>query len=353
MPTLHTSKGTHLHYDEGFVPASFSFDYEWNLIQSFSKLEQRAGLLFNDRSKALEIVLWTLSLKGQSKRNPLYRKATPRIFRFLGFPVEKLKSWNQSVRDVQNTPPSHQKPAEKLHVDLSSPTEVLIKGFGREYSIEKTRWRSNPEKLFILMARYELFGLLSGISASVIPTIYDRIHKKFDAEVELFGSFFNTRLPYYFGLFPDLEKEYGCLGNFFQANLQKGTYVANPPFHLGIMNMFFKKIYTMLSEHANTTIYITIPAWRIKDRHILNQRCRNGLLKTDYEDDLDIQVMQSLITDEFLFCKNEYYYWDYLKRKRVHYAPTHVLIVTSIQRHKPDFSNIHPFPYAHRRQSRH
>lgn len=187
------------------------------------------------------------------------------------------------------------------------------------------------EKAFLIIYRYEYLGLLTGIQGSVNPIIYDKLNKQFTAETELFASAFNVTLPKYFGLFYDLEKTYGCFGNFFNASLTKGFYVANPPFIVTTMNLMIRHINDFFkNEKAELSIYITVPVWDIADRKRLNKICKLKM-PTDYDNDMitDQLHKNTNTVSDTLWCKENYTYYEHITKKSINYTATNVFLLSN------------------------
>ena len=156
------------------------------------------------------------------------------------------------------------------------------------------------------------------------------MNKKYGFSVELFGSAFNVTLDKYFGLFYDIEKPFGCYGNFFNCTLISGLYVANPPFETNIMNRLFNILLESLDNNSELTFYLTIPVWDTKDRIKLNMRCKSKLI-TNYKTDLNTQLLHNSkynIHDNLL-CKEDYQYLDYINTRMVNYAATNIIVLSN------------------------
>mgnify|MGYP002654753409 CR=1 FL=1 len=134
-------------------------------------------------------------------------------------------------------------------------------------------------RMLAALLRYDLLGYLNNSSAAVAPEVYSKLQKQ-GYNVELFASFYNVHMDYYFGLFYDLEHPFGCLGNLFTAQINYGKFVCNPPFDVYIMNRLakFLKRQAELSESVfpvsnlpflpekvdskpKISVYITVPVW--------------------------------------------------------------------------------------------
>ena len=103
----------------------------------------------------------------------------------------------------------------------------------------------------MLYYRYNILGLLTGAQGAVHPETYSKFKKAYNSNTEMFGSFINHNLKYYYGLFPDLEQEFGCLGNFFNSVVKEGNYIVNPPFAYEIIHKTFRHLVKLLKNTIN------------------------------------------------------------------------------------------------------
>lgn len=185
--------------------------------------------------------------------------------------------------------------------------------------------------LWCLLYRYNNLKLLTGLSGSILPEQYLKINKKYNCEVECFGGFLNHTLKYYFGLFYDLEKYFGCLGNFFNCELIKGFYVANPPFTVRLINKTVNKIKDIYKLNNKISLLLIIPVWDISDRIILNGICKKQL-RTDYKNDIISKSLKNkyYCKNYLLYCKENFPYYDFIKNKNINYAATNLIFLSSL-----------------------
>ena len=115
-----------------------------------------------------------------------------------------------------------------------------------------------------IIIRYSaLFSLNQ--QAAVIPSMYLELKEKYNVNMELFGSPINSFYENYCSMYYDLESHVHSRGNFFNMNIERGFYVANPPFDETIMkNMSLSLIESLKNGDRNNnelSVFITIPAW--------------------------------------------------------------------------------------------
>jgi len=98
--------------------------------------------------------------------------------------------------------------------------------------------------------------------AAVLPELYEYLDNTYNINGELFASSLNFSHKNYCSIYYDIELNIGSIGNFFTMNIQKGFYVANPPFDDTIMkNMSIKLINCLKESNDELSVFITIPEW--------------------------------------------------------------------------------------------
>jgi hypothetical protein len=181
--------------------------------------------------------------------------------------------------------------------------------------------------LWCLLHRYTFFEMLNGLFGSVLPQRYLQFGKPSEI-FECFGSFYNHTSKYFCGLFFDLEKYFGCIGNFFDTTFEEGIFFANPPFDISIINKMNKKIISNINKYNMTTFLIIIPTWNIDDRISLNKICKIKLL-TDFITDikLDPIIKHSKLITRYLYCKEKFPYYNFINNKIINYASTDLILI--------------------------
>ena len=172
-----------------------------------------------------------------------------------------------------------------------------------------------------------MLHLYNNSQGAIHPKYYAIFSKKYKSNVEAFGSFFNHTLKYYFGLFPDLEKYFGCLGNFYLSTFTNGTYIVNPPFTDIAINKTIEFMIKQLTKSTkNLTFLFVIPSWISKDRKKLNKICKYKLKVYD-NDRIKIKdaLKSNFITQYLLYCKEHFTYYDYIKMQDCNFAATNLI----------------------------
>ena len=197
-----------------------------------------------------------------------------------------------------------------------------------------TRFHSD---LWLAVYRYQTLGLFSGDSGSVPARVYLALKKAEKGAVECFSSFFNTTLPGYYGLFPDIERPFGCKGNFFDIRRMKPLMLCNPPFHHCVMNAFVDRMLELLEASGGQCLAV-LPAFDTSHRSALN---RSGKCAQSYPVDYvtDVRTEKLLSSPRALwsglYCKESFAYVDMSKSKTVFYTSTLVCFLSSLARPQP------------------
>jgi hypothetical protein len=192
------------------------------------------------------------------------------------------------------------------------------------------------EQLWQAGYRYKYLGMFSGMSASIPPKTLKDIHSIFPSATECFASFFNHTIYTngYYGLFYDIEKSFGCKGNFFAVKKVPEMIICNPPFEKCVLNCFVKHVLKLHKLQKFHTLAV-IPAFAIEDRIKLNLVCTkyrsHEPYKTDYKTDVlyeDLKVHENI---EYcgLFCKDSFPYIDMFTNKTTFYTSTLVSYISN------------------------
>ena len=88
------------------------------------------------------------------------------------------------------------------------------------------------------------------------------LRKKFNIDFELFASTINSYYDKYCSLFYDIEKYFGSYGSFYHIKLEKGFFIANPPYdELLLEKMVDKFINSVKTSKHPLTISYGLPNW--------------------------------------------------------------------------------------------
>lgn len=120
--------------------------------------------------------------------------------------------------------------------------------------------------IYSILLRYFTLGSNNN-QLAVSPKKMVDYTNKYSLSFETFASAINHQTEYFCSVYPDIEKYFGSLGNFFNAKMIRGCYNFNPPFQEDIINDGIKKILLHLDEGVdNLTFIITIPVWDIEGK---------------------------------------------------------------------------------------
>ena len=196
--------------------------------------------------------------------------------------------------------------------------------------------------LWMLYYRYIKLHLYNNSQGAMHPKHYKIVNKKYNVNVEGFGSFFNHTLKYYYGLFPDIEKYFGCLGNFFLSKLTQSFYIINPPYSVYHINKTIQHMIDQLNKNKSLTILLVIPSWITKDRIELNKICNNKLQINQYDEEINMKQLwkSKYIKQYLLYCKNSFIYYDYIKEQDTVFAPTNLILCSSDKKYTHSKYNI-------------
>jgi len=316
-----------------------------NRIQQHFKLYNKYNILLSD------LVL----NETNKKHDPILSEITENTKIPPDILIEINKLINRAIKLLSTVKQSNNKVIKKQH--KSKDNYILL--IYRDIHIEVNKKAYNRIKsqiindsfkkymtfdtlLWILYYRYINLQLYNNSQGAVHPSHYHNLHKKHNLQVEGFGSFFNHTLKYYYGLFPDIEKYFGCLGNFFLSKLTESFYVINPPFTVYHINRTIKHIIKQLNIHKSLTILLVIPSWINKDRQELNKICSNKLTITKYDEDVNMNELwkSKYIKQYLLYCKNTFKYFDYIKEQSTIFAPTNLILCSSDKKYSDSKYNL-------------
>ena len=192
------------------------------------------------------------------------------------------------------------------------------------------------------LTRYKALGLWNTMSAAVPPDIYLRLSPY--GAVEAFASLFNVALPTYYGLFPDIEQAFGCIGNFFSMSSESAPsmLVCNPPYMPFIMNAFAVKAIELL-DGTQTTLLAILPAFETADRAKLNAsgRCANQY-PVDYVTDTDTKLLKDSRYKRWcgLYCKESFRFVESTQGVEMAMTSAMVIVLSSQARMDPTVAQI-------------
>lgn len=219
-------------------------------------------------------------------------------------------------------------------------TELIYKKNSVKYgnvvmlSFDKFYDNTAPNKLalfFCILYRYDILGARNH-QLSVEPRFKNDLRVNFNINTELFGSCINRFYDHYCSLYYDLEKYFGSMGNVFDTQFTKGFYFANPPFDEAVMKKLAMKI-IMSIERTNDPLgfVVVCPVWDYETMKILSNLCGTKAYNMGKYDIYDILMKSKYTYKHYVFCKNNFMYYDFSNNKYIGAVNTHIFIVKNEQ----------------------
>lgn len=149
-------------------------------------------------------------------------------------------------------------------------------------------------ELYRLLLRYETFGnaYQDFLSMEIISTTGCEKY----LNVECFSSPFTHFLEKYGSMFPDIDKNFKSLGNFFEWNtemFEEAFMLADPPFIKKVVDETIKKILTFLDSNKPFSFLLVIPKeYNIGKESILGKY----IVKTIHADKLKAKMLTKLFS---------------------------------------------------------
>ena len=210
--------------------------------------------------------------------------------------------------------------------------------------VEKTRNKTSISEgdfnyaIWASLLRYRVLGLLNTNSAAIPNSLYLRMANAWPhgPVIEGFASLFNSSLPDYYGLFPDMEGSFGCISNFFSLkdeHISPGSLlICNPPYQLEILNAFIDKTMEILSGSQSVCVLVVLPAFEVSDRENLNfyGSC-DEKYPSDYTTDVNSSKLKVSPYNRFcaLYCKESFPFWNMNEDKNMGITSALVLLLAN------------------------
>ena len=210
--------------------------------------------------------------------------------------------------------------------------------------VKKTRDKASiPDEEFdytmwASLLRYRALGLLNTNSAAIPNSIYVKMANAWSdgPVIEGFASLFNNSLQKYYGLFPDTEKAFGCIANFFALKEEEvapgSLLICNPPYQVEIINSFVDKTLDLLNSSRPVCVLVVLPAFEVSDRENLNFHANcDEKYPSDYTTDVDTTRLKSSPHNRFcaLYCKEGFPFWNMKEDKTMGITSALVLFLTN------------------------
>jgi hypothetical protein len=127
------------------------------------------------------------------------------------------------------------------------------------------KYKAEREYLVMCFIRYcSLGNLIDQLSLSL--KIVDEIERSLPLnkhlEGEIFSSFWNRCTSgVYYSMFPDIERELGSLGSYFENKIESGIYIAHPQYDEYFIKQFSLKAVEEMKNTRQLTYIIFFPLW--------------------------------------------------------------------------------------------
>lgn len=162
--------------------------------------------------------------------------------------------------------------------------------------------------IWIIIFRYQLLGS-NNHQLGILPNIINKMKEDYNLNFECFASSINSTLKNYCSIYYDLEKYFGSKGNFFNIELEMGTYSFNPPYQKEIIDNGINRILNFLDKTTKPLTFImTIPVWDKEGQESLQE-----ISKIDYG---DFEIIEKIKSSKYyktirIISKNEFTYLDH------------------------------------------
>lgn len=278
---------TEIHWKKGFARWFFNANSEGNIYHFYPKTYEALGKYIND----------DIEEKGYKK-----------VFKPSETIIKMITDTNISLKRITT---------RKI------PNIIYENGLYKydKWTVEMKRPKKKMLPLmFIIRLRYEI---LSPKEKSIYLSLPPKTIHEFGATVELFGSPFNTILPYC-SAFPDLEKKVGSLGNYFNYQLKSNTkYTWNPPYDNWFMEKAAKRLLEQLDKTSDTEILVSIPIWDNPTRRKLRLPITIGRPFYTY-----LMLKESkYFKSEKILIKDQSRFYNYFNKKYVYPTPSYLIVM--------------------------
>lgn len=303
-------------YNDIFLPEITEIKFIENVLEDY--------LVINNKSSDMIKVFSKVFLK---KYKELY---TDFLIKKIDLGKKKIKLYIKTIF-IKNSEFIKMSPFDIINKDY----EVILYQ-GRYKQLKDKFTTRNPfiknqfnEILYCILLRYNTLGSNNN-QLAVSPEIMKNFKHEYNFSFESFASAINATSDYFCSAYPDLEKYFGSLGNFFDCSFIEGTYNFNPPFQEDIINIGIEKIFDNINIAKNNnkklTFIITIPVWDKEGKKLF------GIID-DYKD-LPIikKIKNSIYLKKFdAISKEEFDYHDHLYNltKNVTIQNTYMIILSS------------------------
>lgn len=244
-------------------------------------------------------------------------------------PIEKVDIDHTYIQQLLQSTSSSSKPSKVTFKLEGGKTSIMVNDIvvrtctlhPKQIELLRSKYVGSgmvEEAIAILSMRYKFLNVLSE-HFSVQPHYIQEL----GADMELFGTSFNTIKPYC-SPFPDVEALFGSRGNFFHYDITPGIYVANPPFDEVLMEKMAEKLLVVLDTTPNVLFIINIPVWDSVTQE--KYRLKNYRMRFKAYELLhgSKYLVESKVLD-----KNKYQFYDYFSDKNIGVCHVHFMLLSN------------------------
>ena len=201
-------------------------------------------------------------------------------------------------------------------------SKAQYKACSERYQTHTVVWNRQAmhQAMFLTLYRYNCMGLDNN-HCSAPPNLI----KYTMATVELFGSPFNATLDRFCSAFPDLEKDFGSIGSFFDLHLHSGVYFMNPPYDETLMEESVQKVLSALNSDERITVILVLPLWDSEKQVQVRGEAYVQKKFGAYRSVSESQYLQS----ETVCRWDTHKFFDYYKQENVPVCDSHLCILTN------------------------
>jgi len=202
---------------------------------------------------------------------------------------------------------------DKFNFSQLKINKKLYEKMKKNYILDKNNTSFFKTLLQCLIIRYHTLES-NNQQLAINPYFKEYLHKKYSVDFELFASSINCYYQNYCSLFFDLEKYFQSKGFFDNISIEKGFYIANPPFDNQIMeNMSMQFVKALQKSKEPISILITIPEWDKKEY---------GVFKS-----LELLKESKFISFQKTIPKKKARFFDYYEDKVVYPVSIYLIIL--------------------------
>jgi len=311
--------------DDPFFPTKFNyFDnliktlYDYSSLYNIENLENKIMNIINDMKKSYKIILFNIKEYKSSnfyldnkdkiyviKKNIIEKRNNDDI-NFYQFQIKYNFTFYLSNIKLNNI-------LNNIIIPVEEYNKMLI-----NYNSSKLKYNKNIDNIiWIILFRYQLLSSNNN-QLAVLPSVLDKMKKKFGLNYECFASAINTNTKLFCSLYYDVEKYFGSNGSFFNTKFFDGCYSFNPPYQKDIIDNGIIRIFEQLEISTilemKLTFIITIPIWDNEGKECMkkiNSENNNNNIKYD-----DMKIIKKVKNSKFfsglrMIKKSDFTYIDH------------------------------------------